>query len=73
MIIDKEPDINSDNRTIKVQNNIDTDEETLILVNGLIAIISDDIDDITDDTITISEGTGTDLDNDVIAVMYTSL
>jgi len=73
MTIDKEPIINSNDRTIKVKNNIDTNEDTIITVNGLIAITEDDIENISDNIITISDNTGVDFDIDVIGVIYTSL
>jgi len=73
MIIDKNPTIDKNNRTIKVKNNIDTNEDTVITINGLIAITEDDIEDISNNIITISNNTGVDFDIDVIGIIYTSL
>jgi len=73
MIIDKNPIIDVLNSTIQVTNNIDTNEDVLIMVNGMIAITNDDITSINNNIITISQNTGVDLDIDVIAVIYDSL
>ena len=74
MIIDKNPIINSINRTFTVQNTIDITEEIVIYINGIINIYPGDIEDITDNVITIKEDIAIQLDwTDYFVVIYTSL
>jgi len=73
MIIYKEPEIDPINRTFKVSYNIDTNEDTLITVNGLLSIMNDDIEDISGNVITIKQGVNIDYENDTFAVIYTKL
>jgi len=69
MKIDKSPEIDLDNNTIKVSSNIDTDEEVWITINGMVQIEQDQITDITDDTITIENNLIEEFDD--IIVLYT--
>jgi len=72
MTIDNNPTIDADNKTFTVENNIDTDEETVIFVNGALGITLDDITDITDDKITVNDSLDIDFNNDEFYVIYTS-
>ena len=73
MTIDNNPTLDEDNRTIKAKSNINTDEETTLVVNGVLTYFNDDYSDITDDTITLKDDTDfvLDWDNDVVQIMYT--
>ena len=69
MIIDNNPTVNEDDRTFEVQENIDTDEDISIFINGLMAVMNDDVEDITDNVITIKD---IDIDyHSTFQVMYT--
>ena len=70
MIIDAEPEINENDRTLKVKKNIDTNEETVIMLNGLIGFTDEDFD-IQDDTITLKEDFDIEYGIDTLWVMYT--
>jgi hypothetical protein len=72
MIIDNNPIIDKDNHTFEVQETINQDEEVSISVNGLIAIILDDITDITDKIITVKSDLDIDYDNDSFSIIYES-
>jgi len=69
MEIDTNPDIDENNYTFTVQNNIDPDEEVAISMNGLIAITKDDIADITDNVITVNDSLNLDFDESFV-VLY---
>jgi len=71
MIVDNNPALNEDDLTITVQNNIDTSEETAIIINGLISLIDEDFS-ISDNIITLNDY-DVDFVNDTIWVMYTPL
>jgi len=71
MIVDNNPTLNEDDLTITVQNDIDTSEETAIIVNGLISLIDEDFS-ISDNIITLNDY-NVDFVNDTIWVMYTPL
>lgn len=73
MIIDNSPIIDKNNRTIKVESNINTEEEISISVNGLLALYYEDIENITDNIITLLPIPDLDWDNDSIWVIYTAI
>ncbi len=70
MIIDKSPLINSVENKFTVLENINESEDTVISVNGILAIFNDDITDITDNVITVNPHLDIDYDNDVFIVIY---
>jgi len=72
MKIEQNPVLDKGNLTLKVSYNIDTNEPSIIMMNGLIALTDDDYD-ISDDTITLKEDYGIDFDNDTLCVIYTIL
>jgi len=71
MIVDNNPTLNEDDLSITVQNNIDTSEETALIINGLISLIDEDFS-ISDNIITLNDY-DVDFVNDTIWVMYTPL
>lgn len=73
MIIDNNPIIDKNNRTIKVKSNINTEEEISISVNGLLALYYEDIENITDNIITLLPIPDLDWDNDSIGVIFTGI
>ena len=75
MIIDENIliDISNTNPIISTSYDIDTSDDTNIFVNGLIAVMNDDIIDITDNQITLTENLDIDYDNDVLIAIYTIL
>ena len=75
MFIDKEVSIDTSNTNpiITTSFNIDTSDDTNLLVNGLIAVLNNDIIDITDNQITLADNLDIDYNNDVIITIYTIL
>ena len=73
MEVDKEPLINSNNRTFTVQKNINQLEEVSISINGLMAIHTDDIENISGNIITIIDNLDIDWYYDSFVVFYDSL
>jgi hypothetical protein len=73
MNIDTSPTLNENNLTIEVAFDIDSSEEISIMINGLLAIVSDDVSDITDNVITLKEAFDIDWNNDSFEVLYSSL
>jgi len=72
MIIDKNPSIDQDNKTITVKENIDTSEQVDVVLNGMIALMQDELD-ITDNSISIIDDSGVDWSTDNFVVIYVKL
>jgi len=68
--IDNSPDIDGTNRTFTVDNNILDDSEISITINGLMGIYNDDIDNVSDNVITLKDGLDVDYEGDAFVVFY---
>lgn len=73
MIIDNTPIINELNRTFEVEFDINLEEELSIFINGLAGIHVDDIEDITNNIITIKADLGLDYSYDEFTILYTKI
>jgi hypothetical protein len=70
MKIDKNPIITKSNRTIEVSHNIDSSEEVAISINGVIVLLPEDYESITNNIITLKENLDIDYDDNFV-VFYT--
>lgn len=73
MTIHNNPVIDNINFTITVEFNIDPVEPVVIMINGLLAVIEEDIEDITDNIITLVSSLDIDYINDSLTVIYTKI
>ena len=73
MIIDNNPILNEVNYSLMVKYYINSSEETVISLNGLLTFFADDIVDITNNIITLKPNLDIDWDEDFIEVLYTSI
>jgi len=73
MKIDITPTLDEANLTITVSENIDSTEEVSIMINGLMGLVSEDIQDITDNIITLKENFNLDWINDSFEIIYTAI
>jgi hypothetical protein len=70
MKIDKNPIITKSNRTIEVSYKIDSSEEVAISINGVIVLLPEDYESITNNIITLKENLDINY-NDNFVVFYT--